>query len=298
MPGSVRWRTRRLPRSHQNSVRPVSSRILFGSEKKIWQETENTCSSVNPSNSGCRKSASTRMSLFSSTTTSCWAAANPALEPPPKPRFVASATTRTCGKRSWMNAALPSVEPLSTTMTSLPGTRSAAAITEGRYLSRRSRPFQLGMTIAAEPVSGRVSWLSLRGWARRANRSVTASPTAAMNSSNGERIARGSPERIRQKAPDLPDALAPATARVTLAVEIRTQVQLAAKLGPARCAPEIEASREVLHLCRHSLRPKCSLNHHRFRGGQFFKYGHQVAAHRFQILASLQRPAGLLLRMD
>src|SRR6185369_5307422 len=108
---------------------------------------------------------------------------------------------------------------------------------------------------------------------------------------NGERMARGSPERIRQKAPDLPGALAPATARVTLGwrlIEVGTQVQFAAELCPARCAPEVEPGCEVLfevfHLCRHPLRPKRSFYHHRFCGGQLFEYCHQVAAHCFEFL--------------
>ena len=89
---------------------------------------------------------------------SFFAARKPAFDPPPKPRFSGSARHATpSGNASRTNSALPSVEPLSTTMTSLPGCRDIAATTEGRYFSSRSRPFQFGITTEALDVFGRVS---------------------------------------------------------------------------------------------------------------------------------------------
>ncbi len=90
------------------------------------------------------------MSLLSKTTMSFVAARKPALEPPPNPRFLSSASTRMDGKRSATMLALPSVDPLSTTMISLSGWPLSASMIEGRYRSSRSRPFQLGITTEAE----------------------------------------------------------------------------------------------------------------------------------------------------
>src|ERR1019366_6265382 len=138
-------------------------------------------------------------------------------------------------------------EPLSTTTTSLPATRSAAATTDGRYFSRRSRPFQLGITTAAEDASGGVSVFSLRRGSKRTTRSTKARLIAANSSRSGERMASGSPVKMRRKAP----GLAAATVCITLGwrlVEIRSQVQFAADLNPARRSPQVEARAEVLHL--------------------------------------------------
>src|ERR1019366_5572424 len=106
-------------------VRPVSSRSLFGSVKKIWQETVKTSGSRKPSSSGARKSGATRMSLFSRT------------------------TMVTSGKVSRRKSALPSADPLSTTRIWLAGLPASAVRTLGMYLARRSFPFQFGMTMVA-----------------------------------------------------------------------------------------------------------------------------------------------------
>src|ERR1035437_3271502 len=145
----MRWRTRRLPSCHQPWVRPVSSRSRFGSVKKIWQETAKTSGSPKPSSRGARKSAATRMSLFSRTTMSFVAARTPALQPPPKPRFSGRARTPTSGKLARRKSALPSVEPLSTTRIWLAGLPASAVRMLGMYLASRSFPFQLGMTTVA-----------------------------------------------------------------------------------------------------------------------------------------------------
>src|ERR1035441_2628967 len=148
----MRWRTRRLPSCHQPCVRPVSSRSLAGSVKKIWQATANTSVSLKPSSKGARKSAAPRMSLFSRTTISFLAARNPALEPPPNPRFSGRARTVTSGKLSRRKSALPSLEPLSTTRISLAGFPASATRMLGMYLASRAFPFQLGMTMVAQAL--------------------------------------------------------------------------------------------------------------------------------------------------
>src|ERR1019366_2150544 len=148
----MRWRTRRLPSCHQPWVRPVSSRRLVGSVKKIWQETAKTSGSLKPSSRGARKSGATRMSLFSSTTMSFRAARKPALEPPPKPRFWGRGRTVISGKFARRKSALPSVEPLSTTRIWLAELPASAVRMLGMYLASRSFPFQLGMTTVAQAL--------------------------------------------------------------------------------------------------------------------------------------------------
>ena len=203
MAGSMRWRTRKLPSRHQPCVRPVSSRTLWGSMKKIWQETAKTAASAKPSRSGARKSGATRMSLLSSTTIPFAAARMPAFDPPPKPRLAGSAITLTRGNAAARYDTLPSVEPLSTTTISLAGLPASASTTEGRYFSRRSLPFQLGITTEAAAGTG-FAWLKSGAAAvvclapkMRHARSTTASAMAARAISNGETSSSGSGSRTR-----------------------------------------------------------------------------------------------------
>src|ERR1017187_6906044 len=223
MAGSMRWRTRSAPSCHQLCVRPVSSRSLAGSLKKIWQETEKTSGSLKPSRSGARKPASTRMSLFSRTTMSFEAARKPALEPPPKPRLAGSARSLTCGKAERTNSALPSEEPLSTTTISLAGLAASAATTEGRNFASRSLAFQVGITAEAQ-TGGAASAGAARGpradegvhpperrpsvdmsvdaarisaCATMWNRSVRASARTLIRTKNGESRSSGSERRKR-----------------------------------------------------------------------------------------------------
>src|SRR5215471_564838 len=217
----MRCRTRNPPSCHQPCVSPVSSRSFAGSLKKIWQETANTSGSRNPSSNGARKSGATRMSLLSSTTIAFFAARNPALLPPPKPRLVGNASTRTPGNRSRRNSALPSVDPLSTTMISFSGLPARASITDGRYFSSRSRPFQLGMTTVA--VVGRASGPPCTGRAgdppHFPNRSLSASTTKLIAIRNGEINSSGSDRRTRFNSS---------------MSERRPHAHLAAELHPAR----------------------------------------------------------------
>src|SRR5580693_3838239 len=96
-----------------------------------------------------------------------------------------------------MKSALPSVDPFSTTMTSLPGTLAVAARTEGRYFSSRSRPFQLGITTEAVRLSGRESVREDRGGLSRQMRSQRASESTDTRRTRGEHNANGSPARRR-----------------------------------------------------------------------------------------------------
>ncbi len=115
---------------------------------------------------------------------SFFAARKPAFEPPPKPRFVLSARTRTSGWLARSQSALPSVEPLSTTMTSLPGWSLTASSQDGTKRSRRSLPFQLGMTSEAAVGSGSCRTGGRRRPAMSHARSVSAT------ASGGDRYGR------------------------------------------------------------------------------------------------------------
>ena len=155
------------------------------------------------------------------------------------------------------------------------------------------------MTIAAERVSGRRFGSSSRRGLKRANKSLEASPKAARNSRIGERIARGSPERIRHKAPDLSGALAPATARVTLCYRrsgprfsLRPSfVQRDARQRFSR-AVKSSLSCFLVLLRPSSLRPKGPLDHRGFGCGQFLEHSNQIAARRFQVLRWCAAPSG------
>ena len=85
------------------------------------------------------------VSLLSSTMNRPRASRAPALLPPAKPRFWSSATSRTHGNRSRTNAAVPSVDPLSTRIVS--ASTPCCAATASRHASRYCRPFQLTITI-------------------------------------------------------------------------------------------------------------------------------------------------------
>ena len=110
--------------------RPAATRIpsarflrgfCSGSEKKIWQETEKTFSSVKPSSSGCRKSGfDAHVAIEQHDDIVARRSESRVRAAAETQDCVSSAITRTLGNRSRMNAALPSVEPLSTTITSLP----------------------------------------------------------------------------------------------------------------------------------------------------------------------------------
>src|SRR5271157_6019483 len=225
MAPSMRWRTRNPPSCHQPWVSPVSSRTLAGSLKKIWQETEKTSGSAKPSSSGARNPASTRMSLFSSTTTSFLAARKPAFDPPPKPRLAGRARSFTCGNAARTKSALPSVEPLSTTTISFSGLPSMAAATEGRYFSSSSLLFQLGMTTEAAVGRGRGGRSGAPGrrpqWSASQRTSVAASAAAAATTSSGDSSSRGSARRTRFRK------------GMSTGRQVRAQAHPAAQLHPA-----------------------------------------------------------------
>jgi hypothetical protein len=111
-----------MPSDHQAWVRPVSSRCLAGSGKKIWQETAKTSGSVKPSRSGWRKSGSDAHVaveqdddvVFRGLEAGIRAAAEAQV-------FRQGDAGGLRGSAARTNSALPSVEPLSTTMISLPG---------------------------------------------------------------------------------------------------------------------------------------------------------------------------------
>src|SRR6185312_3066190 len=98
------------------------------------------------------------------------------------------------------------------------------AITDGRYFSTRSRPFQLGMTMLAAFVLGRVEACVAPCARIRWSRSQKSKETATAAKSTGEMSASGRPLRIRHSAANL----RPFAASATL-VELRAQVQGAAQ---------------------------------------------------------------------
>src|SRR5437870_5519912 len=181
------------------------------------------------------------MSLFSRTTMSLVASRKPALEPPPKPRLVGSERTLTEGKVSRMNSGLPSVEPLSTTMISYAGLPARASITEGKYFSRSSRPFQLGITTEAPETQGCGTGIPACVSAFRAphsfqQRSVSASTPALIASRNGESTIHGSARRMR---------FASAMSNVR---QNRAQPDLPAQPHPSRGAHQRKLLRQIVRL--------------------------------------------------
>src|SRR5579864_1730467 len=74
----------------------------------------------------------------------------PALAPPANPRLAVSATRCTSGKLARTSSAVPSVEPLSTTMTRAGW---VCAASEARHAPRKWAPFQLGITTAARATA-------------------------------------------------------------------------------------------------------------------------------------------------
>src|ERR1700690_823879 len=270
----MRWLSRSAPSCHEPWVRPVSSRLRFGSLKNIWQETAKTLSLRKPASRGARKSGATRMSLFSRTTMPFLAARTPAFAPPPNPRLRSSATSLTPGKRSRRNSALPSVEPLSTTMTSFSGLPASAAITEGRYFSRRSRPFQLGITTEAAELSGRASARACRFPTRSHRRAQRASAAAARIRASGQRTNRGTRSKRRMSL------------RMSLAVEPGTESEEISQFYPTRSRGAIDPLLQAQH-------PGSALLERRFGRVQHLYAMRQVPALGFELGIQTARPHGL-----
>ena len=179
------------------------------------------------------------MSLFSSTTMSFLAARKPALEPPPKPRFAGSARTCTAGKLARRKSALPSVEPLSTTRISLPGLPARAVQIRRMYFSRRSRPFQLGITTVAAELAARRGG-GKAGAERRRKTWAQTRPRKLIATRNGESRSRGSARRRR----------------FSRAMSERgAEAYLAAQLDPPRGAHQVELLFQLAFLLLQAERP-------------------------------------------
>src|SRR3954452_2086904 len=258
----MRCRTRSIPSCHHACVSPVSSRTFVGSLKKIWQDTANTSGSAKPSSSGARKSGATRMSLFNSTTMSFVATRKPAVDPPPNPRFFGSASTLTDGNAALRNSALPSVEPLSTTMISLP---PIASTTEGRYFSSKSLPFQFGITTEAPRRSGAVDGMSgLRPMSFQ-RRSVTASAAIESSRTTGESRIEGSAFRNRFRN------------AMSLGRQDRAQPYPPPQPQPARRAHQLQLLRRPARLVLQTKRPGGALFEFLLRPVQRVDRRHQVS---------------------
>src|SRR6185503_20040534 len=83
-------------------------------------------------------------------------------------------------------------------MISLRGDPDSASLTGGKYFSRRSRPFQLGITTLAAPVSGAVFGGNFLRGVSVQNRSHRNRAAAASTSRIGEQRARGRPRSCLQ----------------------------------------------------------------------------------------------------
>src|SRR5216684_2448228 len=169
------------------------------------------------------------MSLLSSTTISLRAARNPALDPPPKPRLRSSTSTFTDGKCSRKNSALPSVDAFSTTMISLSGLPDSASTTDGKYIARRPRPFQFGITTVADELEHLWSVGKIRFARKPPSKSVNAMAMIATNIKNGEMSRSGSDliSRERMVKKFLTGQ------RFSRSIEHWPQPQLAAELEPS-----------------------------------------------------------------
>src|SRR5262245_54913067 len=109
------------------------------------------CSSM-PAASARSQPASTAVSLFRKATRRPRASRTPALFPPAKPRFSPSATNLTHGNCERTNPAVPSVEPLSTTIVS--GRPPICAATLERQACRYWRPFHVTITTEISGCTG------------------------------------------------------------------------------------------------------------------------------------------------
>ena len=125
-------------------MRPVSSRALVGSEKKIWQETAKTFSSVKAGEQGREKIGLHAHVAVEQHDDIVLRGAEPGVRSASEARdFRRARAGGPSGNVSRTNAALPSSEPLSTTMIRCRDGLRCAAITEGEIFVEQ---------IAAVPV--------------------------------------------------------------------------------------------------------------------------------------------------
>ena len=124
---SMRCRTRSAPSCHQPCVRPVSSRSLSGSLKKIWQETANTSGSRKPSSSGARKSGVHPHVAVQQHHDVVLRRAEAGIRAAAEAQIRSAAPAPSpAGNAARRNSALPSVDPLSTTTISFSGLPASA----------------------------------------------------------------------------------------------------------------------------------------------------------------------------
>src|SRR6185295_2180991 len=120
-------------------------------------------------------------------------------DPPPNPRLRPRSSTLTCGNFSLRDSTLPSVDPLSTTITPLP---VQASITDGRYLASKSFPFQFGITMLAffvgKALVGQAVLSPALFPSSRVIRSAMPNPAAASRTNTGDSTASGRPFTKRQ----------------------------------------------------------------------------------------------------
>ena len=146
------------PSSHQPCVRPVSSRSLLGSLKKIWQETAKTFAigeAFEQRREEVGRHAHVAVEQHDDVVPGCAEAGV---------RAAAEAEIR--GQRQHLHRGKCLAHELGAAVGRAvvdhddlrsPDCRESASMTEGRYRSSRSRPFQLGMTTRGGAVVRRVS---------------------------------------------------------------------------------------------------------------------------------------------
>ncbi len=213
MAGSMRWRTRSPPSCHQPCVRPVSSRSLAGSLKKIWQETANTsrvaeafeqAAPGNPAPPAYRCSAGRRCRCVAARNAGVGAAAEAQVARQRQHldlRKRAGRRTPRCHRS----------EPLSTTMISLSGLPARRRSPRADTSASRSLPFQLGITterraaLAARPREDRCRRQRSASRRHRLHRSVSARARSrqrqrqrAETISNGESSSSGRQRRSKR----------------------------------------------------------------------------------------------------
>ena len=129
----------------QRSVSPVASITSRSSKRSIFAAADAAPGSdSSPATSSPRKSGCSSTSLLTSATMSPRARSMPRLIAAANPRFSGSATSVTAGQRVRQCSAVPSLEPLSTTITSSGASDWRSSDTSAT--SSSARPFQVGMT--------------------------------------------------------------------------------------------------------------------------------------------------------
>ena len=131
-------------------------------------------------------------------------------------------------------------------MISLCGESDSASITDGRYFSSRSRPFQLGITTLAARVSGAVSaGTFLRGVSQHTRSHRSSAKAASSQQNRREQRERQAPEQSPGARQETLHSVASLASRF---LDLRSESQLAAQFQPSGLADHGELGRSFLEL--------------------------------------------------